>query len=203
MGDLPWVWGATPDEVAHRWPCDVLQPDPAVRLLRAVDVAAPPELVDAWLGNLRLAPYSYDLLDNLGRRSPRRLATHLPPLGVGDRVAGVFDVVEVAPGRGLTAATPPGSGAERAFGRVTMTYAVEPGRTATRLLGVVRQGGRHGGGRGGGPGVVERSRSLALAWGDLVMMRRQLHTLRDLAERDARDPRARDGGDARDAGAGG
>ncbi len=178
MGDLPWIWGATPDEVARRWPCDELHPDPAVRLLRAVDVAAPPDLVDAWLGNLRLAPYSYDLLDNLGRRSPRELATHLPPIAVGDRVAGVFDVVDVRPGRGLTAATRTGSRAERAFGRVTMTYAVEPGASATRLVGIVVQSG--------GAGVLERPRSLALAWGDLVMMRRQLHTLRDLAERDAR-----------------
>ena len=185
MGDLPWVWGATPDEVATRWPCDDLHPDATARLLRAVDVEAPAGLVDAWLGNLRLAPYSYDLLDNLGRRSPRRLATHLPPVAVGDRVAGIFDVVDVAPGRGLTAATRSGSGAEKAFGRVTMTYAVEPGPTASRLVGVVRQGG--------GAGALERSRSLALAWGDLVMMRRQLHTLRDLAERDAREAGASGG----------
>lgn len=177
MPSVPWVWGATEAEVARTWPCDVLQPDPAVRLLRAVDVAAPVDLVAAWLGNLRLAPYSYDLLDNLGRRSPRTLATHLPPVAVGDRVAGVFTVVDVVPGEGLTAATRPGSGAERAFGRVTMTYAAHAGAGTTRLVGVVRQGGA--------AGRVEAARSLALAWGDLVMMRRQLFTLRDLAERDA------------------
>lgn len=74
---LPWVWGATPEEVAADYRCDVMarrRGGPAGRAVRAVGVAASPEKVFAWLGNLRVAPYSYDWVDNAGRRSPRRCA---------------------------------------------------------------------------------------------------------------------------------
>ena len=85
--------------------------------------------VFAWLGNLRVAPYSYDLLDNRGRRSPRRLRADLPPLAVGQRAVAIFDVLEVVEGEELTLATR-GDAAERVFGPVTLTYAVRPGRCA-------------------------------------------------------------------------
>ena len=91
------MWGARPDEVARHWTCDDVHHDPTVRLLRAVDVAAPPALVYAWLGNLRAAPYSYDLLDNRGRRSPRHLVTDLPPLATGQPVLSLFTVVRALP----------------------------------------------------------------------------------------------------------
>ena len=176
MSGLPHVWGATPAEVATTWPCDRLHLDPTVRLVRAVSVDTCAATVFAWLGNLRVAPYSYDLLDNLGRRSPRHLRTDLPPLAVGQRAVGMFDVVDVVPGSDLTVATR-GDAAERLFGPVTMTYAVRPavgGARGSRLVAVVRQG--HGSSR------FERARALALAWGDLPMMRKQLLTLRDLAQ---------------------
>ena len=175
MTGLPHVWGATDDEVATTWACDRLHPDATVRLIRAVDVDASAATVFAWLGNLRVAPYSYDLLDNWGRRSPRRLRTDLPPLAVGQRAVAIFDVLEVVDGEELTLATR-GDVAERVFGPVTLTYAVRPGRGShgSRLIAVVRQGHGHGG--------LERARSIALAWGDLPMMRKQLVTLRALAE---------------------
>ena len=177
MSGLPHVWGATDTEVATTWACDRLHPDATVRLVRAVDVDACAETVFAWLGNLRVAPYSYDLLDNRGRRSPRRLRTDLPPLAAGQRAVAIFDVLDVVEGEELTLATR-GDAAERVFGPVTLTYAVRPGRVrdpgGSRLVAVVRQGHAHG--------RLERARSLALAWGDLLMMRKQLLTLRDLAE---------------------
>lgn len=66
-------WGATGDEIARRYPCDDLVPAPTWSAWRAVTVAAVPEALWPWLVQLRLAPYSYDWIDNLGRRSPQTL----------------------------------------------------------------------------------------------------------------------------------
>ncbi|WP_298890096.1 SRPBCC family protein [uncultured Serinicoccus sp.] len=197
---VPWVWGASAAEVAARYACDrLVDPIPGARegeswavdgrdgrdgrdgvkagperLVRAIGVAAPVGTVWAWLGNLRLAPYSYDWLDNLGRRSPRTLAHHLGPLEPGQRVMTIFTVIDVHPGSELTIRTREGLGT-RLFGQVWVSYRVvpvPPGRS--RLIAVLRLGG--------GPGLLSRWRARALAWGDLLMMRRQLRTLRDLAE---------------------
>jgi hypothetical protein len=67
-------WGATAAERAAALPCDALAPAAPTRADRAISIAAPPEHVFAWLCQLRGAPYSYDLLDNRGRRSPRTLS---------------------------------------------------------------------------------------------------------------------------------
>lgn len=133
-----------------------------------------PSVVWAWLGNLRVAPYSYDWLDNVGRRSPRRLADELPELAPGQRVMTIFTATSVEPGADLTVELHPGAGL-RLFGPVTVTYAVREAASATRLIAVVRVAG--------GRGAVGAARRRALAWGDLVMMRKQLLTLRALAER--------------------
>src|ERR671928_511008 len=84
------AWGATDDDVRRELPCDALLPDADVVVHRAVDVAAPPELVFRWLCQLRAAPYSYDLVDNRGRRSPRRLTPGLDRLVVGQPAMRIF-----------------------------------------------------------------------------------------------------------------
>src|SRR5690349_25071429 len=67
-------WGVTAAEVDRGYPCDHLVPLPAVQLWRGVTVNhRSPAQVWPWLCQLRLAPYSYDWVDNLGRRSPREL----------------------------------------------------------------------------------------------------------------------------------
>jgi len=65
--------GASVDERAAPLPCDELLPDAHSRCDRAISVDAPAAVRFRWLCQLRVAPYSYDLLDNLGRRSPREL----------------------------------------------------------------------------------------------------------------------------------
>jgi hypothetical protein len=131
-----------------------------------VTVHADPAGVWARLRQVRVAPYSYDLLDNLGRRSPRELL-ELDDPAPGDPFTRALGrdqgrVVAVAPGRELTATI---MGAH-------MTYAVEPAAPGTRLL----------------LKVVARARpwlAPALSLGDLVMARKQLLTLKALAEQDA------------------
>lgn len=178
---LPWRWGATSEEHARAYPADALLPEPVARMTRAVSVAAPPDLAWRWLCQLALAPYSYDWVDNRGRRSPRALVPGTERLEVGQAMATVFRLTSVTEGRAWTARTSPS--AERVAGPWGVTYAVEPpagdvrGAPGCRMVARIAVPSRT---------RPQRVRALAVAWGDLVMMRKQLLTLRDLAERDAR-----------------
>jgi hypothetical protein len=172
-------WGSTAEERDATYPCDALIHRPDGVLFRAVDVAAPADLVFRWLCQLRLAPYSYDWIDNLGRRSPRQLTPGLDRLEVGQPVATMFRLASFEEGRSIT------FGANSwLFGRLAMTYRAvpvaadagddtDPPAGSCRLvvkLAVVWPSGLHG--------VVMRS---LLPAGDLVMMRRQLLNLKALA----------------------
>ena len=84
----PWqlTWGATAAEVARRLPSDDLVTDPTFDATRAITLDAPPEQVWPWLvqiGLTRAGWYSYDLLDNLGRPSARRIIPELQHLAAG------------------------------------------------------------------------------------------------------------------------
>lgn len=85
----PWqlTWGATPGEVSRSLPSDELVKHPTFNATRAISIAAPPKAVWPWLvqaGVTRAGWYSYDLLDNLGHRSARRIIPELQHLAVGD-----------------------------------------------------------------------------------------------------------------------
>ena len=84
----PWqlAWGATPAEVSRALPSDDLVPDPTFNATRAITLDAPPAQVWPWLvqmGLTRAGWYSYDLLDNLGRPSARRILPELQELQPG------------------------------------------------------------------------------------------------------------------------
>ncbi|MCU1592932.1 MAG: hypothetical protein JWO12_324, partial [Frankiales bacterium] len=70
-----WVheWGSTEQERSRTYAAQELLPDADLVLHRAVDVAASAADTYRWLCQLKVAPYSYDWIDNLGRRSPRTL----------------------------------------------------------------------------------------------------------------------------------
>ncbi|MFB8008021.1 hypothetical protein [Nocardia sp. NPDC056000] len=158
-------WGVTPAEIAMRLPCDGAASGAAVVCDRAVPVDAAPQLVFDWLCQLRVAPYSYDLLDNFGRHSPPGRTPELTELAVGQRFMTLFELVDFTPGTRITL---------RARAAV-VTYAVHPGPApgTSRLHARVRFPG---------PPWL-----LALpVLGDFLMMRKQLLTLKALAEREAR-----------------
>jgi hypothetical protein len=168
------TWGSTAAERARPFPCDGLVPEPSAALFRAVDVGAPAHLLFRWLCQLRVAPYSYDWLDNLGRRSPRRLMPGLERLAVGQRVMTFFELVAFEPDRHLTVvASAPG---QQAMGsELAASYVVVPrGERSARL--VVKLLVRYP------RGPVGWAMRAFLPWGDLVMMRKQLLTLKQLAE---------------------
>jgi hypothetical protein len=101
-------WGVSDSETRQAYPCDELVSRPALQAWRGVHVAAAPGSVWPWVAQVRLAPYSYDWIDNRGRRSPRELAGLPEPrageafTAVGGRPLGV--IVSVDPGRRPAAA---------------------------------------------------------------------------------------------------
>ncbi|GLY76545.1 hypothetical protein [Actinoallomurus iriomotensis] len=162
-------WGVSESETLRSYPCDDFVTSPVLQAWRGVRVEAPAEAVWPWVVQVRLAPYSYDWIDNLGRRSPRE-PVDLPEPRVGDRfttAAGGRElgrIVSVDPGRQLTATI------MGAF----MSYVVVPEEqdTTRLLLKVVMRTARWA-----APG---------LSVGDLIMARRQLLNLKRLAERHRR-----------------
>ena len=168
-------WGSTDEERAASYPCDGLM-DSADRVLhRAVDVDAPTDLVFRWLCQLRAAPYSYDWVDNLGRLSPRRLTPRLDQLEPGQRVMTIFRLVSFEHGRSMTLHSE-----TAVFGRVVASYVVVP-TAATRSRLLVKLAFK------APPGPYGWMLRKFLPAGDLLMMRKQLLTLKALAERDARE----------------
>jgi hypothetical protein len=171
-------WGVTESERGEPFPCDGLCPSPCAALFRGVMVAAPASILFGWLCQLRVAPYSYDWLDNGGRRSPRTLTPGLVELRTGQRVMSIFDLVAFEPDRSITIVNRARGGARRVFGEVWVSYVIAPGEgRGCRLLAKLLV--RYPGGITGG--LLRR----VLPLGDLLMMRRQLLNLKELAERDA------------------
>jgi hypothetical protein len=179
-------WGVTDAEVARRYPCDDVVRAPTLQAWRGVTVRAPADRVWPWVTQIRLAPYSYDWIDNLGRRSPRELRGLAEPQ-VGEPFSAAFGgraagrILSVEPGVQLTGLI---MGA-------AMSYVLVPqpgGDVATRLLLKVAAPGR--------PVMMP-----LLCVGDLVMARRQLLTLARLAEASpdqaSPDQRQRDDGGQR------
>jgi hypothetical protein len=159
-------WGASAQEQAMPLACDALAADASVRLHRAVSIDAPSSVVFRWLCQLKLAPYSYDLLDNFGRRSPRELIPGVERLEVGQRFMTIFKLASFTEPEHITLRSR----------RTTVTYAtLTTSDQTTRLLARVLFDPP-----GGAVGSAFVGRALAL--GDLVMMRKQLLTLKSLAE---------------------
>ena len=119
--------------------------------------------------------HSYDWIDNLGRRSPRTPTPALEALATGQAIM-IGHITDFAVDDHITGRAFPR--AERLYGLVGLTYRVIPkSPTSSRL--VVRLMVDQ-------PNAwVEVARYWLLAWGDLVMMRKQLMTLKALAEQSA------------------
>ena len=161
-------WGVTESETLRSYPCDDFVASPALQAWRGECIEAPAAKVWPWVAQVRLAPYSYDWIDNPGRRSPQELMG-LPEPRAGERftTAGgrkLGRIVSVDPGKQLTGTI---MGAFMSYVLVPQ----EPGVTRL-LLKVVMQ--------------TTRWAALRLSAGDLVMARRQLLNLKQLAERHQR-----------------
>jgi hypothetical protein len=163
-------WGVSESETLRSYPCDECVASPVLTAWRGVHIQAPPEAVWPWVAQVRLGPYSYDWIDNLGRRSPRQL------LGLPEPRAG--ETFTTAGGRELGRIVSVDRG-EQLTGTVMgafMSYVLVPqdDRSTRLLLKVVLR--------------TPRWAAPGLSVGDLIMARRQLLNLKQLAERWYRQP---------------
>lgn len=172
-GRLPWVWGApvAAEALAVTEPMGGRE---VRRATRAVVTGAEPSALFLWLCQLRRAPYSYDWIDNFGRRSPRQADPEMQDLAIGQEFMTIFTLTAYEPGRALTLRMNPGW-PRRVFGDLAVTYRITQVGRSLSQLNVVLWLPLSGHGFG-------RLRRYLLAWGDVLMMRKQLHVLRRLAE---------------------
>lgn len=172
----PWqlTWGATPAEVSRSLPSDELVERPTFNATRAITINAAPQDVWPWLvqaGVTRAGWYSYDLLDNLGRRSARRIIPELQNLAEGDVVPMSPDGKQGMPVHSMDA---PHSMVWGEPGGTTWAWQLdETADRTTRLITRVRS--RY---QWFSPSIAF---SVLLEFGDIWMMRKMLLNLRERA----------------------
>jgi hypothetical protein len=157
-------WNVTENEVGRHYPCDDFVRAPTLQAWRGVTVHATPETLWPWVAQIRIAPYSYDWIDNLGHRSPQQLVG-LPEPVVGEP----FTTAATRHAGRILAVEPPNHLTGEIMG-ACMSYVLAPEAQTTRLL----------------MKIVTAMGRWATPWlsvCDLIMARRQLLNLKCLAER--------------------
>jgi hypothetical protein len=165
------VWGTTEPEREAPFPCDALSADWSDAYFRGISVGAQAPVLFRWLCQLRVAPYSYDWIDNFGRTSPRHLTPGLERLAEGQRFMRIFDLVAFEPDRHVTLRLRrPGLFPPLAVSYVVVSSPRNGSRLIVKLVVSLR------------PGLRDRLAATFLPWLDWIMMRRQLLNLKALAE---------------------
>jgi len=167
-------WGATEAEINGPVIGDDLCPLARASATRCIDIDAPPDAVFPWIRQMGFGKagwYSYDWIDNLGRRSATRINPQWQDVHTGSPVPGgpvAFEAALVDPPRNYVLRTVPSG---RLMSRMCFTLAYElrhvPG--GTRLVTRMRAYIDIPGGR-----FLER---FVLLPGDGIMLRKQLRTI--------------------------
>ncbi len=167
------TWGTTPDERQMPFPCDLFVKQPETAYYRGITVRAQPEVIFRWLCQLRVAPYSYDWIDNRGSKSPRALIPGLDELAIGQHTMGDSEIVNFERDRHLTIRTIRGSFLWRIMGDNLVTYLIVPGDPGScrLLVKAIYPGGPRG-----------WFLRVFLPWAGLIMMRKQLLNFKQLSE---------------------
>lgn len=176
MSSLFKTWGVSPRETNIPYPCDRRLINFDDTLFRGITICAGPQTIYRWLCQMRIAPYSYDWIDNFGRKSPEKLTPGLDDLEIGQTVMTIFNIVDFKPNTHLTIRINKNILGRQIAADGVVTYLIHPiNRTECRLLvkllvlypkGVM--------------GMLSRA---ILPLGDLIMMRRQLLNFKRLSEK--------------------
>lgn len=185
---LEYTWGSTAEERLMPFPCDRYIESSDEAYFRAITVNAPPQILFRWLCQLKVGSYSYDWLDHLERMffnvqesipahpSPKQLLPEMESLLLGQRVMGIFKLIEFERNRHLTIVMDD-KRAISMFGDIAASYVIFPVTDNTCRL-VLK-------------GHIRYPRNPFLSWmpsflpwGDLWMMRKQFLRLKNLAEKE-------------------
>ena len=167
-------WGSTTEEIDGAVVGDDLCPIAHVSATRSITIAAPPEEVFPWIRQMgfgRAGWYSYDWIDNLGRKSATSIHENWQHVYSGDRIpAGPISFVAtiVEPPTAFVLEIKSGK-TTHPWLHFTLAYELRPDGLNTRLVTRMRSHITLPGGS-----LFER---LILGPGDGFMVRRQLRNL--------------------------
>ena len=179
-------WGVYEEELKLSFPCDGFIEQQDAVYYRGITINAAPEVIFRWLCQLRIAPYSYDWVDNFGIKSPDTLTQQgMDELVLGQQFMKSFKLVDFEQGRHLTILmkrdTPKSEShieyiLSRLFGDIAISYLIVPkGPDRCRLLvKVIVRYPR---------GIIGGFMRIFLPWGDKIMMSKQLLNFKKLSER--------------------
>lgn len=168
-------WQTTDEECERFYPCDDLLPDSDDEYFRSITIFSSREIVFRWLCQLKIAPYSYDWIDNFGYKSPESLSPETAFLSPGDSFMTIFELAEWKPNHSITLRLIPNSHSEKLFGKIVLTYFITPQHLNEQRL-TIKIKIKY---PAGIYGFLVR---LILPFGDWIMMRKQLITLKKYSE---------------------
>ncbi|MFF5980606.1 hypothetical protein ACFY78_17350 [Streptomyces olindensis] len=169
-------------------------PPPLDTYYRGITVHADRAVVWRWLCQMRVAPYSYDWIDNYGRRSPRTLTPGADDLEIGQPILVIFQVVGFERDHHITVQIKPGL--RWFWGNTCCTFRVADTADGDgcRLLMIMTVHDR--------PGRLARAtglyqvRKYFFPWAEFVMVHKQFRTFKMLAEKTARENPSKEAGNA-------
>ena len=129
------VWRVYEEELKLSFPCDRFMERRDAIYYRGITINTAPEVIFRWLCQLRIAPYSYDWIDNFGVKSPNTLTSGMDELLLGQRLMRSFRLVDFEQDRHLTILmkrdTPKSESSieyilSRLFGDIAISYLILP-----------------------------------------------------------------------------
>jgi hypothetical protein len=178
-------WGVDSNEQNLAYPCDRFIKHYDAMYYRGVTIHASPKTIFRWLCQLRVAPYSYDLIDNFGRRSPKSLTPGMDNLVIGQLIRNRFRLVDYEKNKHITVLLTHKQRSEsrfdhdqlRLFGEIAISYLIIPHKIPNSCRLLVKLIVQYP------TGIIGRLMTVFLPWGDKIMMRKQLLNLMNLSEK--------------------